>query len=161
MQNTATMRPYGPAALRLCVGSVFLVHGAQKLFGLLGGGGIPGTAHMLASFGVPYTTPLAIALGVAEFGGGVLLILGSLTLWVSLALLVDMALTVWKVHYPHGFTTSGGLLPGHGTPAELHLVLMGALLCLALGGPGAFSIDERRTQNAEAQARGRARIRKV
>jgi hypothetical protein len=30
-----------------------------------------------------------------------------------------------------------------------------------LGGPGAWSIDERRSQNAEAQARGRARIRKV
>ena len=26
------MRPYGPAALRLCVGAVFLAHGVQKLF---------------------------------------------------------------------------------------------------------------------------------
>jgi putative oxidoreductase len=142
------------------VGSVFLVHGAQKLFGLLGGTGVAGTSHLLASFGLPYPTPLAIALGVAEFGGGVLLVLGSLTLWVSLALLVDMALTVWKVHYPHGFTMSG-LTPGHGSLAELHLVLIGALFCLMLGGPGAFSIDDRRSQNAEAQARGRARIRKV
>ena len=64
------MRPYGPAALRLCVGSVFLVHGAQKLFGLLGGSGLAGTSRLLASFGLPYPTPLAIALGVAEFGGG-------------------------------------------------------------------------------------------
>ena len=155
------MRSYGPAALRLCVGSVFLVHGAQKLFGLLGGGGISGTSRMLASFGLPYPTPLAIALGAGEFGGGVLLIIGSLTLWVALALLVSLALSVWKVDYPHGFTMTGGLLPGHGAQAELHLVLMGALLCLALAGPGAFSIDERRTQNAEAQARGRARMRKV
>jgi len=142
------------------VGSVFLVHGAQKLFGLLGGAGITGTSHMLASLGLPYATPLAILLGIAEFGGGVLLILGSVTLWVSLALLVDMALTVWKVHYPHGFTLTGGLTPGLGQ-ADLHLVLIGALFCLMLGGPGAWSIDERRTQNAEAQARGRARIRKV
>ena len=91
------MRPYGPAALRLCVGSVFLVHGAQKLFGLLGGPGIPGTSRMLSSYGLPYATPLAIALGVGEFGGGVLLVLGSMTLWAALVLLVDMALTVWKV----------------------------------------------------------------
>lgn len=155
------MRPYGPAALRLCVGSVFLVHGAQKLFGLLGGPGIPGTSRMLASFGLPYPTPLALVLGIGEFGGGVLLIIGSLTLWAALALLVDMGLTVWKVHYPHGFTVDGGLLPGHGAQAELHLVLIGALLCLALGGPGAWSIDDRRSRYAEAQARGRARIRKV
>jgi len=155
------MRPYGPAALRLCVGSVFLVHGAQKLFGLLGGPGISGTAHVLAGMGLPSSTPLAVALGLAEFGGGVLLVLGSLTLWVSLALLIDVGLTVWKVHYPHGFTVSGGLTPGHGSAAELHLVLIGALFCLMLNGPGAWSIDERRSQNAEAQARNRARIRKV
>ena len=155
------MRPYGSTALRLCVGSVLLVHGAQKLFGLLGGPGVSGTSRMIASFGLPYPTPLAIALGLVEFGGGVLLVLGSLTRWVSLVLLLDVALTVWKVDYPRGFTTNGGLLPGHGAQAELHLVLIGALLCLALGGPGALSMDERRTRNAEAQARGRARIRKV
>ena len=155
------MRSYGPAALRVCVGAVFLVHGAQKLFGLLGGSGIAGTAKQLTSLGLPYPTPLAVLLGIAEFGGGVLLILGSLTMWVSLLLLIDMALRVWKIHYPHGFTVNGGLTPGTGHLGELHLVLIGALLCLMLGGPGAWSIDERRSQNAEAQARGRARIRKV
>ena len=155
------MRPYGPAALRLCVGAVFLVHGAQKLFGLVGGPGIAGTATQLTALGLPYPTPLAITLGVAEFGGGVLLILGSATMWVSLVLLLDMALRVWKVHYPHGFTVSGGLTPGTGHLGEFHLVMIGALLCLMIGGPGAWSLDERRSQHLEAQARGRARIRKV
>jgi putative oxidoreductase len=154
------MRAYGPTALRLCVGSVFLVHGAQKLFGLLGGPGLSGTAHLLTSLGLPYAMPLAVALGVVEFGGGVLLILGSLTLLTSLALLAEVALTAWKLHPPHGFTVTGALTPGQ-TQADLHLVLVGALFCLMLGGPGAWSIDERRSQNAEAQARGRARIRKV
>jgi putative oxidoreductase len=161
VQNIATMRACGPAALRLCVGSVFLVHGAQKLFGLLGGPGISGTSRLLASTGLPSPTLLAIAVGVGEFGGGVLLILGSFTLWASLVLLVDLAFTMWKVSYPHGLTLSGGLTPGHGSPAELHLVLLGALVCLMLGGPGGLSIDERRSLDAEAQARGRARIRKV
>jgi uncharacterized membrane protein YphA (DoxX/SURF4 family) len=82
-------------------------------------------------------------------------------MWVSLILLVDMALRVWKVLYPQGFTVTGGLTPGTGHLGELHLVLIGALLCLMIGGPGAWSLDERRSQNAEAQARGRARIRKV
>ena len=155
------MRPYGPFALRICVGAVFLVHGAQKLFGLLGGPGIAGTAKTLASFGLPYPTPLAVTLGVVEFGGGVLLILGSATLWVSLLLLADMGLRIWKVHYPHGFTVSGGLTPGTGQLGEFHLLMVAALLCLLLGGPGIWSIDERRSQDAEARARGRARIRKV
>jgi putative oxidoreductase len=155
------MRPYGATALRLCVGSVFLVHGAQKLFGLVGGSGVSATARMLAGFGLPYSTPFAVLLGVAEFAGGILLVLGSLTFWVSLVLLLDLALTVWKVHYPHGFTWNGGLAPGHGPSGELHLVLIGALVCLMLGGPGAWSLDDRRNRNAEAQARGRARMRKV
>ena len=155
------MRPYGPAALRLCVGAVFLIHGAQKLFGLVGGTGIAGTAKMLEAFGLPYSTPLAVALGILEFGGGVLLILGAATLWVSLLLLIDLGLIVWKVHYPHGLLLKGGLVPGYGDLGELHLLLIAALLCLLLGGPGAWSIDERRSQNLEAQARGRARIRKV
>ena len=155
------MRPYGPAALRVCVGAVFLVHGAQKLFGLVGGSGIAGTAKALAALGLPYPTPLAVTLGVVEFGGGVLLILGSFTLWVSLLLLLDMGLRIWKVLYPHGFTVTGGLTPGTGDLGELHLLTIAALLCLMLGGPGAFSLDERRSQSREAQARGRARIRKV
>jgi len=155
------MRPYGAAALRLCVGAVFLVHGAQKLFGLLGGPGISGTAKTLASLGLPYPTPLAVTLGVVEFGGGVLLVLGFATLWASLALLAGVGLTVWKVHYPQGFALNGALLGGSGHAGEFHLVLLGALLCLLLGGPGALSLDERRSQHLEAQARGRARIRKV
>jgi putative oxidoreductase len=143
------------------VGAVFLVHGAQKLFGLLAGAGVSGTGKMLASFGLPDSTPLAVALGLAEFGGGVFLILGGATLWVSLALLVELAFTVWKVHYPHGFTLGGTLISGRGHEGEFHLVLIGALLCLLLGGPGAWSIDERRSQHLEAQAHRRARMRKV
>jgi putative oxidoreductase len=131
------------------------------LFGLLGGVGLAGTAKQLSSLGFPYPSPLAVALGIIEFGGGVLLILGSLTMWVSLLLLLDMGLRVWKVHYPHGFTVTGGLTPGTGHLGELHLVLIGALLCLMLGGPGIASLDERRSQHAEARALGRARIRKV
>src|SRR5205809_995624 len=144
------MRPYGPLMLRLCVGAIFLAHGAQKLFGVWGGPGITGTAKMIGSLGLPYPTPLAALLAASEFGGGALLILGSATLWVSLALLIDMGIAVWKVHYPHGFFLNWSLTPGHGHGLEFNLALIGALLCLLLGGPGAFSVDERRSQNAEA-----------
>lgn len=155
------MRPFGPTALRLCVGTVFLAHGAQKLFGVWGGPGLAGTSKMLASFGFPYHLPLAVLLGLVEFGGGILLILGCATLWISLLLLIDIGIGVWKVHYPHGFFLNWALTPGRGHGIEFDLVLIGALLCLMLAGPGALSVDDRRSQNAEAQARGRARIRQV
>lgn len=151
------MRPYGPAVLRLCVGAVFLAHGAQKLFGFWDGPGLAGTTALIASFGLSPPYPLAILAAVAEFGGGALLILGGLTRWVALGLIVEVGIAVWKVNYLNGFylSTRGG--PG----VEYRLVMLGALLCLALTGPGAFSFDEWRNSSAEAKAAGRARARKV
>jgi putative oxidoreductase len=152
------MRPYGPAALRLCVGAVFLAHGVQKLFGLWGGSGLAGTASLLASWGLNPAHPLAILAGVAELGGGALLILGGMTRSVALLLMAEVAIAVWKVNYQKGLflTTVGG-----GPGVEYRLVLLGALLCLALAGPGALSVDEWRHSSAEAMRAGRARARKV
>ena len=151
------MRPYGPATLRLCVGAVFVAHGLQKLFGMWGGQGIEGTTNMLASWGLNPAHPLAIAVGIAELGGGALLIVGGMTRWVALLLAIEVGVAVWKVNYLNGFflTSAGG--PG----VEYRLVVIGALLCLMLGGPGAFSIDEWRNSSAESMRAGRARARKV
>jgi putative oxidoreductase len=151
------MRPYGPAALRLCVGAVFLAHGAQKLFGVWDGPGIDGTTALLASLGLTPAYPLAILAAVAEFVGGVLLVLGGLTRWVAPVLIVEVGVAVWKVNYLNGFFLSAAGGPG----VEYRLVVIGALLCLTLTGPGAFSVDEWRSSSAEAKAAGRARARKV
>ena len=151
------MRPYGPAALRLCVGAVFLAHGIQKLFGMWGGQGIQGTTALLASWGLNPAQPLAIAVGVAELGGGALLIIGGLTRWVALALAIEVGVAVWKVNYLGGLFLTSATGPG----VEYRLVLIGALLCLSLTGPGALSVDDWRDSSAEAMRAGRARARKV
>ena len=153
------MQSYGPVALRVCVGAVFAAHGARKLFGMWGGPGLDGTSAMLAALGLPYPYPLAVLLAVTEFGGGLLLIVGGLARGVALALAVDMAVAIWKVHYGNGFFLSDGAARGGGY--EYTLVLLGALVCLMLTGAGAASLDQRRSQSAEAAARGRARMRKV
>jgi putative oxidoreductase len=155
------MRPYGPAALRLCVGAVFVAHGAQKLFGVWGGPGLAGTTSYFASLGLDPAYPLAILASVAEFAGGALLILGGLTRWVALALVIEMAIAVYKVHYPNGFFLNWKVIPGHGHGYEFNLVLIGALIGLFLTGPGALSVDEWRSHSAEAERRGRARARKM
>jgi putative oxidoreductase len=152
------MRAYGLTVLRLCVASVFIAHGLQKLLGLWGGPGLQGTAAMVKGLGFPFPMPLALVLTATELGGGILLAVGWLTPWVALALAVDMGIAIWKVHYPHGFF----LAPGNrGQGIEFVLVLLGALLCLAFSGSGALSIDEWRNQHHEARARSRARLRKV
>jgi putative oxidoreductase len=151
------MKPYGLAALRLCVGAVFVAHGLQKLAGVWGGPGLSGTAAFLTQLGLTPAYPLAIVLALTELIGGGLLVLGGLTRWVALALAVDMGIAVWKVHYLNGFFLNNP----RGQGVEFVLVLIGALLCLMLSGPGAFSVDEWRNSSAEAMRAGRARARKV
>jgi len=153
------MRPFGLTVLRLCVGAVFVAHGAQKLFGVWGGAGLDRTASMLAGLGLPYPFPFAVLLGATEFAGGILLMLGGLTQWVAIALAIDMGVAIWKVHYANGFFLTSN--SGRGQGSEYALVLLGALVCLMLTGPGSLSVDDRRDQSAEARARGRARARNV
>src|SRR4026207_768705 len=97
------MRAYGPTALRVCVGTVFLAHGGQKLFALWGGPGLTGTTAFFTTLGLPFPYQLALLVAVTEFAGGALLILGGLARWVALALTIDMAVAIWKVHYTNGF----------------------------------------------------------
>lgn len=155
------MRPFGLTALRLAIGAVFIAHGGQKLFGLWGGPGLAGTTAYFATLGLQPAYPLAILASGIELIGGILLILGWGTRWVALALAIDMGVAIWKVHYLNGFFMNWTGAPGRGHGIEFALVLAAALICLMLNGPGALSFDEWRNQSAEAEARGRARARKV
>ena len=152
------MQPYGPAVLRLVVGAVFVAHGAQKLFGLWGVGGLAGTAAFFTQLGITPAYSLAVAVAIVEFGGGLLLIAGALTFFAALALALEMAVATWKVHLANGFFINWALAPGHGHGYEFNLTLIGALMALMLTGPGAFSIDGRRARSAESEAYGRARV---
>ena len=145
------MQPYGPAVLRLVIGVIFFAHGAQKLFGVWGGGGIEGTTAFFTQLGLSPAMPLAIIVGVVEFAGGLLLSGGALTPFACLALTINMLVAVWKVHLAGGFFLPAGY--------EFNLALMAALVSLMLTGPGALSIDGQRARSAEAEAAGRARLR--
>ncbi len=149
------MRPYGLTALRLCVGAVFLLHGLQKV-GLLGPG-LHVTTTLLDKLELGPAYPLAVVTAIAELGGGVLLILGALTRWVALALLIEQLVAIYKVNITNSYYLSTNDGPG----MEYRLILIGAMLCLAMAGPGALSLDEWRNSSAEAKAAGRARARKV
>jgi putative oxidoreductase len=145
------MQPYGPVVLRLTVGAVFVAHGAQKLLGVWGGGGLAGTAGFFTHIGLTPAFPLAVLAAVVEFVGGLMLIAGALTLFAALALAIEMAVAILKVHLANGFFLPGGY--------EFALTLIGALVALILTGPGAFSVDGRRARSAETKAYGRARLR--
>jgi putative oxidoreductase len=153
------MPPYGPALLRLALGAVFVGHGAQKLFGVWGGGGPDGTAAFFGQIGLSPAYPLALLVGVTEFVGGLMLIAGAYTIVAAAALAAEMFVAIWKVHYPNGFFLNWGLTPNLGHGYEFNVVLAAALVSLMFTGAGAFSLDRRRASSAESEAAGRARLR--
>lgn len=154
------MDRYGLTVLRLVVGAAFVAHGAQKLFGWWGGEGLAATAAGFESIGLAPGYPLAVAVGVAETLGGVLLMAGALTSYAAAALIVVMTGAIWNVHLAHGYFINWAGTPGRGHGIEFNVLLIAALVCLILAGPGALSFDHSRARSAEADALGRARLRR-
>jgi putative oxidoreductase len=122
--------------MRGVLGYVFVAHGAQKLFGWFGGGGIDGTTGFFTSIKIPAPKLMAIASGLAEFFGGIAIIVGLLTVVASLLLIVDMVGAIAAFTHSHGFFVES---PDGGW--EINFVLLGLLGALALVGAGAWSVD--------------------
>jgi putative oxidoreductase len=153
------MAPFGPTLVRVAVGVVFVAHGAQKLFGFGGGGGLTGTAAFFAQLGLTPAFVLAMAVGLVETFGGLFLIAGLFTRLTAGVLALEMVVAVWKVHLANGFFLNWTNTPGVGHGYEFNLVLVAALVSLGLTGPGALSIDHSKALEAETEAAGRARLR--
>ena len=117
----------------VAVGSLLAAHGAQKLFGLFGGGGIDGTAQFFSSVGIKPGRQAAIASGVAEFGGGAALALGLATSAGAAAVAANMGVAATQ-HVPNGFFNTEG---GFEFPATLGVVAASYLV----SGPGSVSLD--------------------
>ena len=101
------MDHYGPTVLRLVVGATFIAHGAQKLFGVWGGAGLAATSASFDSIGLSPGYSLAVAVGLTETLGGLLLMGGALTLFAAAGLIVTMLGAIWNVHGPNGFFITG------------------------------------------------------
>lgn len=125
---------YGILLLRLVLGLTLAAHGAQKLFGALGGGGPRGTAAFFAGLGFRAPLLMAVAAGLAEFGGGLLLAVGLLTPVAALAVAVVMLNAIGTVQWRNGFwNTSRGY--------EYNALIWAVAVALAATGAARFSLD--------------------
>jgi putative oxidoreductase len=107
--------------LRIIAGFLYLQHGAQKLFGVLGG--TP----------VDWLSFLGFA-GMLEFFGGLLILLGAFTRPVAFVLAGQMAVAYWMVHGLQGFWP----IVNKGELAALYCFVF---LLLWTHGGGGFSLD--------------------
>lgn len=127
----------GATALRGIIGTLFMGHGTQKLFGWFDGHGPDGTGGYFESVGLHPGRRNAIAAGVTETVGGALLTAGALTPVAAAMLNGTMVTAMRTAHKGKGpWVTEGGW--------EYALSLVAATTALADRGPGRLSVDEAR-----------------
>jgi len=127
------MGEWSLALLRVVLGVIFLYHGYLKLFVP---GGFTGTVGFFTSLGIPVPAYSALLVSVVEFVGGILLVLGVLSRWSAVLLLVDMLVAFFLVHLRNGFLVSKG---GY----EFVLVLIAGLVVVLASGAGKLSVGSR------------------
>ncbi len=129
-----------PLLIRFALGLDMFVHGSMKLTGWFGGGGIPATMKYFDGLHVPHLFAwLAI---IAEFFGGIGLMLGLLTRVAAFGVGVTMVVAIWLRHLPYGYLMNWhGALP-YGTEGyEYHTLAIAMAVGLLLEGAGVWSVD--------------------
>jgi putative oxidoreductase len=117
----------GLLAVRLVMGVAFILHGWPKIQNP--------TGWMMPQGAVP---PIFQALAaVAEFGGGIALILGLLTRVAAAALAITMATAITTVHLAMG----DPFVNPKGSSWELAGIYLACSILLLLAGPGRISLD--------------------
>jgi len=131
----ATRNDWYLTVLRLAAGIMILPHGLQKTFGLFGG---PGFSKMMAAFtqGAHIPVVFAFLAIMAEFLGGIGLILGFLTRIAAFGVLCNMLVANSRFGF---FMNWGGKQKGEGI--EFHILAIAILLGVMLRGAGPASID--------------------
>lgn len=126
-----------PVFLRCALVVIFFYHGGQKTFGWFGGDGFSETVRLWsAGSGLGLSSFLASAAIVAEFAVVPMLLLGFLTRFAGLLIVVLMGGALYLVHGGESFTD-----------IQFPILVMASGLALLFLGGGYLSIDRRISEN--------------
>lgn len=135
---------WGLTVLRVVTGLVFFMHGYVKVFVW----GFEGTAAGFAQMGIPLAGLAGPLVGLVELLGGLALIAGLATRWVSIPLAFTMVVAIVQVHLAKGFFAPEGY--------EFPLTLLASTVGLTLAGGGALAVDNLLAARRSAPAASRA-----
>ncbi|MFX3616926.1 MAG: DoxX family protein [Sporolactobacillus sp.] len=124
----------GILIIRLILGLSFVGHGAQKLFGWMGGPGLKNTAGFFESIKIKPGFLMATLAGLSEFIGGALFTLGLLTPLAGIIIAGTMVVAIATVHGKNGYWATGN---GY----EYNLLILATAIGIALTGAGVYSLD--------------------
>jgi len=115
--------------LRIVLGAIFIYHGTEKM-----NVGIEGVAQIFSSVGIPLANFFAPFVTGLEIIGGLALILGLFTHWVSKLFIILSLVAIFTVHITKGFdVTRGGY--------EFILLILASNIILMTMGAGRYSLD--------------------
>ncbi len=120
------LQPLGLLVMRLVLATIMIAHGSQKVFG-----GMPRHESLVSSIGFPAW--MAFLSAGAEFGGGILVLLGVLTRPAAVAITIDLAVAIVKVHAKAGLQGPRGF--------EFPLSVVAIAFALIFFGSGPISLD--------------------
>jgi putative oxidoreductase len=123
------LQPLALLVLRLVLGAIMIAHGYHKVFG-----GFHHHMEFVVSLGLPHW--MAYLSAGTEFFGGIGIVLGLFTRFFSLAIVIEMGVAIWKVHFKNGLTGSSG----YEFPLALAAMAL-ALLCFG-GGPWGATVGK-------------------
>lgn len=119
--------------VRVGVGLTIAAHGSQKLFGWFGGKGLAGSGQIFSAMGFEPGKRNALAAGMGETAGGLLMAFGFATPMASAAAASTMAGAAASSSHKGFWAINGGY--------EYPAVLTSAAVGIAISGPGRYSVD--------------------
>ena len=138
MRQLDRLQPLALLVLRLVLGIIMIAHGYSKVFG-----GFSHVHDMVQHLGFPGW--MAYLLAGTEFFGGILMIAGLLTRFVAVAMLIDMSVAIWKIHWHNGLKGPGGF--------EFPLSLAAIAFSLIFFGAGPIALDSMRKGSVRAKSK--------
>jgi len=89
------LQPLALLVMRLCLGTIMMAHGYQKVFH-----GLQHFAHMVGGMGLP--SWLGYVSAFTELIGGLLIFVGFFTRPAAFAVCINLCVAIWKVHLHNG-----------------------------------------------------------